>query len=110
MAIWPGVSLAWYWSRFCAVMVNSGCSLAKGSERKPLESTAPASCGRPPFHAGMLPSALPAFSAPTGVSVVPNLAASSGDTAARAAVENKASDRAPDRSRVFDDFIASCSW
>ncbi|MCY1536247.1 hypothetical protein D9M68_716950 [compost metagenome] len=110
MATWPGVSLSLYWSRFCAVMVNSGCSLAKGLARKPLESTVPAFCGSPPVHSGMLPSALPAFSAPMGVSVVPSLAASSGDTAASAAAENKARDRAPDRRRVFDDFIASCSW
>ncbi|MNL61197.1 hypothetical protein D3C87_1850880 [compost metagenome] len=36
----------------------------------------------PPVHAGMEPSALPAFSAPIGVNVVLSFAASSGDTAA----------------------------
>jgi hypothetical protein len=33
----------------------------------------------PPVQAGIEPSALPAFSAPIGVRVVPSLAASSGD-------------------------------
>src|SRR5690606_39279936 len=36
----------------------------------------------PPSQAGMVPAALPAFSAPTGVSSPPSLAASSGLTAA----------------------------
>ena len=36
----------------------------------------------PPSHAGMDPSALPAFSAPSGVSSAPSLAASAADTAA----------------------------
>ncbi len=53
----------------------------KPSEQDPL-STAPASLGKPPVQAGIEPSALPAFSPPSGVNVVPNRAASSGETAA----------------------------
>src|SRR3989344_4452474 len=49
-------------------MVNSGCSLGNGSDRKPAESAVPALDGRPPVQAGIEPSALPAISAPTGVS------------------------------------------
>src|SRR5690606_18128773 len=45
-------------------------------------STVPAFLGRPPVQAGMVPAALPAFSAPSGVRVVPSLAASDSDTAA----------------------------
>src|SRR5690554_602359 len=63
-------------------MVNSGRSAAKGSDRKPRLSTVPAFLGRPPVQAGMVPAALPAFSAPSGVRVVPSLAASDSDTAA----------------------------
>ena len=36
----------------------------------------------PPVYSGMVPSLLPAFSAPMGVSVVPSCLASSADTAA----------------------------
>ncbi|MNP52203.1 hypothetical protein D3C76_1465790 [compost metagenome] len=71
-----------YCSALAAVMVNSGFSLAKGSARKPLASTAPALAGRPPVQAGMVPSALPAFSAPMGVREVPSLATWSAGTAA----------------------------
>ncbi|MCY1456506.1 hypothetical protein D9M71_737290 [compost metagenome] len=56
---------------------------------------------RPPVQAGMLPSALPAFSAPSGVRLVPSLAASSGETAAITLVANRVSARAP----VFNSFI-----
>jgi len=38
----------------------------------------------PPVQAGMLPSALPAISAPSGVSVVPSCAACAAVTCARA--------------------------
>src|SRR5690606_12538880 len=48
----------------------------------PPESTLAAFFGRPPVHSGMLPSALADFSAPSGVRLVPSLAASSADTAA----------------------------
>src|SRR5690606_41917592 len=58
-------------------LVNSGRSAAKGSDRKPRLSTVPAFLGRPPVQAGMVPAALPAFSAPSGVRVVPSLAARS---------------------------------
>ncbi len=37
---------------------------------------------RPPSHAGIVPSALPALSAPMGVSSLPSLAISSGDSPA----------------------------
>ncbi|MDT4875984.1 hypothetical protein FQZ97_1113950 [compost metagenome] len=82
IAIWPAESLSLYCSALAAVMVNSGCSSAKGSARKPLASMAPALLGRPPVQAGMLPSALPAFSAPMGVRLEPSCAASSGETLA----------------------------
>ncbi|MOA15777.1 hypothetical protein D3C78_1359570 [compost metagenome] len=49
----------------------------------------------------MLPSALPAFSAPTGVRVVPSLAASSGETAAMTLEANRESARAPVCSMVI---------
>ena len=38
----------------------------------------------PPSQAGMVPAALPAFSAPTGVSVVPSFAMSAADISAAA--------------------------
>src|SRR5450755_4384096 len=41
-------------------------------------------CVRPPSHAGMVPAALPAFSAPMGVSVVPSLARSLAESSAAA--------------------------
>src|SRR4030095_15780956 len=40
----------------------------------------------PPLYSGIVPSLLPAFSAPTGVSVVPSCLASSAGTAASAPV------------------------
>ena len=39
----------------------------------------------PPVYSGIVPSLLPAFSAPTGVSVVPSCFASSAETAAQRA-------------------------
>ncbi|MDT4875864.1 hypothetical protein FQZ97_1112630 [compost metagenome] len=98
-----------YCSAFCAVMVNSGCSLAKGSARKPLASTAPAFFGRPPVHAGMLPSAFAAFSAPSGVRLAPSLAASSGDTLAMTPVARRDSASAPVCSRVVVVFMCMSS-
>src|SRR6202162_2238702 len=44
----------------------------------------------PPSHAGIVPAALPAFSAPTGVSVVPSLATSADDSSAGAGAANAA--------------------
>ncbi|MNE86667.1 hypothetical protein D3C80_1837900 [compost metagenome] len=61
-----------YWSTLAAVMTNSGVSLANGLPRKPLASTGAALGFRPPVQAGMLPSALPSFCAPSGVRVVPS--------------------------------------
>src|SRR3990167_4387239 len=86
-------------------MVNSGCSLGNGSERKPAPSAVPALAGRPPVQAGIEPSALPAISAPTGVSVVPSLAASSGDTAAITPLASSERVRALVCSRLFVVFI-----
>src|SRR3989344_2081816 len=86
-------------------MVNSGCSLGNGSDRKPAFSAVPPLAGRPPVQAGIDPSALPAISAPTGVSVVPSLDASSGDTAAITPLANSESVRAPVCSRLFVVFI-----
>ncbi|MNP72006.1 hypothetical protein D3C76_1684690 [compost metagenome] len=58
---------------------------------------------RPPWYSGMLPSALPAFSAPTAVRVVPSFAATSGDTAAWATLV-KATERLA-ASSVLTNFI-----
>src|SRR5690606_14988145 len=86
---------------FLAVMVNSGFSLGNGSARKPLASTAPAFLGKPPVQAGMVPAALPAFSAPIGVKVVPSLAASDSETAAITLPANRDSASAPVCINVF---------
>jgi hypothetical protein len=61
------------------VIDNNGRSAANGSGRGPAPCAAAV---MPPVQAGMLPSALPARSAPIGVRVVPSLAASAGATAA----------------------------
>ncbi len=74
---------------------NSGLSAANGSGRGPAPCAAAV---MPPVQAGMLPSALPARSAPIGVRVVPSLAASSGATAACAG-ERSAQASAPRRDR-----------
>ncbi len=44
----------------------------------------------PPSHAGIVPAALPAFSAPRGVSVVPSLARSAAESSAAAGTANAA--------------------
>src|SRR6185436_3356742 len=44
----------------------------------------------PPSHAGMVPAALPAFSPPSGVSVVPSLFRSAAESSAAAGVANAA--------------------
>ncbi|MCY1183614.1 hypothetical protein D9M73_242500 [compost metagenome] len=79
-AFWPSVRLAAYWSMFCAVMVNKGFSSAYGSGYGVPAPPNFSPGGRPrhlPLQAGMLPSALPAFSAPIGVRSWPRRAASS---------------------------------
>ncbi|MNG01560.1 hypothetical protein D3C84_845480 [compost metagenome] len=76
-------------------------SEAKGSLRNPLASTGAAVAGRPPVQAGMLPLALPSFSAPMGVSFVPSCAASSAGTAAIAAVDRAVREKAPALSQVL---------
>src|SRR3990167_8415629 len=105
MACCPGVSLSLYCSALAAVMVNNGCSLGNGSDRKPAASAVPAFFGKPPVQAGIDPSALPAISAPTGVSVVPSLAASSGDTAAMTLQASSERVSAPVCNRLFVVFI-----
>src|SRR3990167_1068325 len=105
MACCPGVNLSLYCSALAAVMVNSGCSLGNGSDRKPAASAVPAFFGKPPVQAGIEPSALPAISAPTGVSVVPSLAASSGDTAAMTLQASSERVSAPVCNRLFVVFI-----
>ncbi|MOA52583.1 hypothetical protein D3C78_1759050 [compost metagenome] len=74
-------------------------SLGKGSLRNPLASTGAAFFGRPPVQAGMLPSALPAISAPMGVRFLPSCAASSAGTAAMVAADRAVREKAPARSQ-----------
>ncbi|MCY1250970.1 hypothetical protein D9M72_646730 [compost metagenome] len=93
-----------YWSTFCAVMVNSGLSLAYGSDRKPLASTLPAVFDRG-AQAGIEPSALPAFSAPIGVRLVPSLAASLAETAAITLVASNDRPSTPTCNRLLVTFI-----
>jgi hypothetical protein len=63
---------------FRALMEKRGLSDAKGSGRQPEPGTKfGGGVVKPPVYGGIVPSALPAFSAPKGVRVVPNLAASS---------------------------------
>ncbi|MDT4882190.1 hypothetical protein FQZ97_1181190 [compost metagenome] len=97
-----------YWSTFCAVMVNSGFSLANGSERKPLLSTVPAFFGMG-FQAGIEPSALPAISAPIGVRLLPSLSASAAGTAAMTPVASSESPRTPAWNRLLVIFMCMCS-
>src|SRR3954469_2298478 len=67
---------------FFASICRRGFSEANGSGRTPSPGLKPAGAVvRPPLYAGMVPAALPAFSAPTAVSVVPRALASSAVTA-----------------------------
>ncbi|MCY1311124.1 hypothetical protein D9M70_613930 [compost metagenome] len=97
-----------YWSTFCAVMVNSGFSLAYGLDRKPLLSTVPAFFGMG-FQAGIEPSALPAISAPIGVRLLPSLSASAAGTAAMTPVASSESPRTPAWNRLLVIFMCMCS-
>src|SRR5690349_12056186 len=64
-------------------MENSGFSFANGSGRTFFVLSKPAGgVVRPPVYSGIVPSLLPALSAPTRVRVVPSLLASSAVTAA----------------------------
>src|SRR4051812_38328859 len=65
-------------------MTRRGFSLAKGSGRNPLPVLKSAGALMPPVYSGMVPSLLPAFSAPVAVSVVPSCLASSAETALQA--------------------------
>ncbi len=69
-----------------AEIENSGFSLANGSGRACPSRQPGDGVVTPPVQAGMVPSLLPMRSAPTGVSVVLSLFASSGVTPARASV------------------------
>src|SRR5678816_1064593 len=73
---------------FLASICRRGFSDANGSGRTPSPGLKPAGAVvRPPLYAGMVPAALPAFSAPTAVSVVPSVLASSAETAWAAIAE-----------------------
>jgi hypothetical protein len=100
---------------FAAVTVYSGLSLAYGSgwcwpERK-FGKPACAAEVRPPSHAGMEPSAFAAFSAPSGVSSLPSLAASVAETAARtgAPATRPASETRPVRRCFWIWFFMECA-
>src|SRR5690606_36183038 len=82
IAFWPGVSTLAYCWWLAGVTEYSGLSAAYGSMWKVPTRYPAGGLVMPPSQAGMVPAALPAFSAPTGVSSPPSLAASSGLTAA----------------------------
>src|SRR5437016_10548976 len=85
IAFAPSVSLSAYLSMFFASMEKSGLSSGNGSGRvfAPGPLTKPGGgVVSPPVYSGIVPSLLPAFSAPKGVSVVPSCLASSALTAA----------------------------
>src|SRR4051812_17465598 len=76
-------------------MTTRGLSFSNGDGRMPLPFLNDAGASlRPPVYSGMVPSLLPAFSAPTAVSVVPSCFASSADTAAKEGAQIAASARA----------------
>src|SRR6266496_2941339 len=81
----PAVSLSACCATFLLSIVSRGFSPANGSARKPSPFLQLAGgVVSPPVYSGIVPSLLPAFSAPTAVSVVPSCLASSADTAANA--------------------------
>ena len=81
----PSLSRPAWSARFPASMERMGFSSAKGSGRVPLPGrNVGGGRVRPPSYAGMLPSAFPARSAPTGVSASPSCLASSGEMPALA--------------------------
>src|SRR5713226_6200236 len=59
----------------------------------------------PPSHAGIVPAALPAFSAPSGVNVVPSLERSAADSSAAAGTVNVAPN-----ARAASDFLESIGF
>src|ERR1700738_4432444 len=70
-ACMPGDTLSLYLSRFCEVIVNRGFSSLKGST-EPISGFQPAGAlVIPPVHSGIVPSLLPARSAPLGVRSLP---------------------------------------
>src|SRR5215831_18641130 len=85
IAFVPSVSLSAYLSMFFASIENCGFSLAKGSGRRVGFLGSNVAGGvMAPVHSGMVPSLLPAFSAPQGVRVEPSALISSGVAAASA--------------------------
>jgi len=70
-----------YWSRFAEDMTKRALSSGNGLSGRPLSALALVFLlFRPPAYSGMVPAALPAFSAPRGVNVVPSCSAFSGET------------------------------
>src|SRR5450631_3038810 len=90
IAFAPSLTLSPYCSTFWAVTKYSCFSPAKGSGRRPPFLKSGATVVKPPVHSGMVPSLLPAFSAPNGVKVDFRRAASSAVTAAEAFWPNSA--------------------
>src|ERR1700756_4404745 len=91
---WPGESLPAYCAALAAVMENSGFSAAYGSARTLLGDQPAGAFISPPLQAGMLPSLLPAFSAPIGVRSWPRRAICASVAAARAAPLDRVESRA----------------
>ncbi|MNP11236.1 hypothetical protein D3C76_1034130 [compost metagenome] len=109
-ANWPALSLSLYCSTLAAVMTNCGFSPSNGLPTKSL-LTGAAPGFRPPLQTGMLPSVLPAFSAPNGVSVVPSWAASFSETAANTLLANRLSARVPTiKTLIFFMLSILCLW
>src|SRR5215813_1366379 len=72
-------------------MTRRGFSFSNGDDRMPLPFLNEAGGSfNPPVYSGIVPSLLPAFSAPTAVRVVPICFASSAETAASAPVARDA--------------------
>ncbi len=80
----PSVSLSACAAISLPVIVRRGFSFANGSGRTVVPAWNPAGGLMPPVYSGIVPSLLPAFSAPTAVSDVPSCLASSAETAANA--------------------------
>src|ERR1700752_2411456 len=85
IAFVPSLSLSAYLSMLFASIESCGFSLAKGSGRRAGFLGSKVAGGvMAPVHSGMVPSLLPAFSAPQGVRVEPSALISSGVAAAAA--------------------------
>ena len=84
------MSWSLYLSALAPSIVKSGLSAGYGSGYCPPTLKPATGLVMPPSHAGMVPAALPAFSAPTGVRVVPSLAMSAADISAAAGMARAA--------------------